>query len=1115
MPRSALGLLASLVLCAISHLSASRAQGTSDLSKSPKWPPIATWLNSGDVVRQEISFHNCDAIELTVDQDEPELRIQVLGSSGEEIRELRPGYPGRLLVSFPNTEGSHVLVLDSSGAIARGVRIRVRIVPVAIPRQGLEARMRAEDLFVRAQELRAQPKSQAAQRAIEILRDARRQWARIGDHDGQALALLTEADVWLGLSRYDRAISSINEARTLGRVAPEYQSLLLNEETRIDLDLWDSASALRHAGLAMRLSERSGERGETAETLAHRGEAQYLETNDEAAGSDLRAALTAARENGDRLTVARVLRCQAWIEEDQGHLAQAGQLMQNAEEQFHSVGDESDSVDAISDLATIEGMTGDHYAALLTHSRVADVIYESGRSRNFAYVLDNIATDYAELNRDRDAVVYFEKAQDIFTGIHHLSGQMTTLGQLCMAELRLNHFQQALTQCQRALSLSHLVLDPKRRAIAEWRLAKVEARMGRFTGALAEFKDAVSTSEAVHDCRFASRALIDLAELLGKMGDEEAEWKAYDRALTASLSAEDSGAVMEAQFHIAAYYRAHRQFDDAKRELDGLLRSIEEQRVRVGNDELRASFFAMVRKSYALYVDVLMQEFDNRRSEALLDQALEMSEAGRGRTLMDSAYELDGSPEARSDSRDDGKISQLRAAIDQAYDERLKLMLAGTSSPALRQNTANLRQWINEYDRLSDMRKHRSQPARLADGPMAAAEIREATRASGSVFFEYALGSTQSYLWIIHDGVVESHKLPDEAQISSIVTKWRVLVSSRARREANSFAEYLKRVDASDRELPQVASQLSCVLFGDFLKPEMKRVAIAADGALQGLSFAALPTNGCSSVPGSPVVREHEIISVPSISVVTRLKHNGLPASFNRDLAILADPVFDGDDPRIARVESGTSQSRALGVIPNHSNSVLALPRLIATRQEAASITSLFPPERVMLAMDFDASLKTLLSEEIGGFRIVHVATHGTADLSAPEMSGLVFSLFDPQGRPVHGFLTAHELSELKLHSELVVLSSCNSGIGEEVNGEGSRSVAYSFLHAGARNVISTLWNVDDDVSGQLMVGFYQQLLKNAPPSEALRRAQLEILARARTSHPFYWAGFVISSGMQ
>lgn len=170
-------------------------------------------------------------------------------------------------------------------------------------------------------------------------------------------------------------------------------------------------------------------------------------------------------------------------------------------------------------------------------------------------------------------------------------------------------------------------------------------------------------------------------------------------------------------------------------------------------------------------------------------------------------------------------------------------------------------------------------------------------------------------------------------------------------------------------------------------------------------------------------------------------------------------------------------------------------------------------PEKASVFLGFNASVETILSPEMRNYRILHLATHGVADESTPGFSGLILSLVSPDGRPVFGYLKTHDIANLDLHPELVVLSACDSGAGNNLSGEGVTGLTYAFLHAGARQVASTLWDVDDDVTKDLMINFYKEMYSaGLDPADALRQSQILMMQSPHRSAPYYWAGFEITS---
>jgi CHAT domain-containing protein len=187
------------------------------------------------------------------------------------------------------------------------------------------------------------------------------------------------------------------------------------------------------------------------------------------------------------------------------------------------------------------------------------------------------------------------------------------------------------------------------------------------------------------------------------------------------------------------------------------------------------------------------------------------------------------------------------------------------------------------------------------------------------------------------------------------------------------------------------------------------------------------------------------------------------------------------------------------------------LPRLVFSRQEANAIMAVTDHDKGMEALDFQANRDLALSKELGQYRIVHFATHGLLDNEHPELSGLVLSLVDSDGRPQNGFLELQDVYNMNLPVELVVLSACETGLGKEINGEGLVGLTRGFMYAGAPRVVASLWKVDDVATANLMGRFYKAMLKDGiRPAAALRQAQLEMWKDKRWTEPYNWAAFTI-----
>ena len=239
-------------------------------------------------------------------------------------------------------------------------------------------------------------------------------------------------------------------------------------------------------------------------------------------------------------------------------------------------------------------------------------------------------------------------------------------------------------------------------------------------------------------------------------------------------------------------------------------------------------------------------------------------------------------------------------------------------------------------------------------------------------------------------------------------------------------------------------------------------MAIVGDGVLQFVPFAALlttqKTDNSAATPNPeprPLISDYEIISLASASVLA-VQRNVLagrkPAP--RAAAVFANAVFDLRDPRVRAV---VNQSKKHGdpakkerpaktqvssklTVPSENlspeltralddvglNHISWLPY---SRDEATFIEKVVGKSETLMALGFDASRATITGKELSRYRILHFATHGIVDLENPQLSGIILSLVDQNGMPQDGYIRLHDIYNLNLPAELIVLSACETGV--------------------------------------------------------------------------------------
>jgi CHAT domain-containing protein len=180
-----------------------------------------------------------------------------------------------------------------------------------------------------------------------------------------------------------------------------------------------------------------------------------------------------------------------------------------------------------------------------------------------------------------------------------------------------------------------------------------------------------------------------------------------------------------------------------------------------------------------------------------------------------------------------------------------------------------------------------------------------------------------------------------------------------------------------------------------------------------------------------------------------------------------------------------------------------ALPRLRRSAGEARFVAN-FAPESVV-RLRGEASAAYLKRSDLTPFRVVHFATHTLVDEHTAARTALVLA----PGNGESGFVGPDELARLRLDADMVVLSSCRSGGGVVINGEGVQGLIAPLFRAGARSVVATQWEIGDREAVSLVQALYRHLAQQQPVGEALRLAKLDAIRAKRSPHE--WAAFTVA----
>lgn len=808
--------------------------------------------------------------------------------------------------------------------------------------------------------------------------------------------------------------------------------------------------ALRPATAEDRTKVRAERLFAEGEALRNRGEARSLQES----LARNRQALALFRSIGDRAREADVLYSLGWAYRNLGENAAALEALQQAEQLFQRLGEEKKAGLVLNTLGEILGSLGrpdeqlaSYQQALAIHRRVGNVWGEASS-------LNSLGRFYKLRGETEQALAYYERAVERWRALGDRTSEAMTLSNLGQLYDALGEPEKALGYLQQALPVLQAAGMRRDAAIALGVIGTVQGSTGRERQGIAALRQALRMQRDAGDRREEATLLHHLGWLHARMGEPRQARSFYTVALAAFRELRYPSGEGAALANLA---RLEEAGNPAAAETS-YLQALALFRATQDHGSEAAALLGLARA---------------RRRAGKLPQALEAAEAS-----LAWVESLRSKPKSY-----DLRASYLASRI-QHYELCIALLMQlHREQPAAGYDARALA--TSEEARARSLLDMLSEAALSPPRPLTLVQIQRQILDNDTMLLEYALGQEKSFLWAVTPESSWSFELPRREVLEEAARRAYALLAASQHRLARAQTE-LALADLSRLLLAPVAHLLGT----------RKKLLIVGDGVLLSIPFAALPIPGT----GTPLVAEHEILSIPSASLlaVQRSKLSGRKPAAGT-VAMISDPVFEASDPRVA-VPGARSPGKGA-----------RFQRLPFSREEAESILDLVPPDRFFRALDFAANRQTVLSGELSRYRIVHMATHGVFDADRPELSGIVLSQVDPQGRPQNGLLRAHEIYRLHLPAELVVVSACRSALGREIPGEGLVGLTRGFLYAGARRVLVSLWEVEDRATAELMRLFYREMLvAGRAPAAALRTAQIALRRQPEHEAPYYWAGFVL-----
>lgn len=363
---------------------------------------------------------------------------------------------------------------------------------------------------------------------------------------------------------------------------------------------------------------------------------------------------------------------------------------------------------------------------------------------------------------------------------------------------------------------------------------------------------------------------------------------------------------------------------------------------------------------------------------------------------------------------------------------------------------------------------------------------------------------TQVQQALTSDELLIRYYVREQVSLAFVISKnhWQIMSLPSAEQLQQQLPLLLAQLKKQQLPLKQL-SKLGQLLPLDIMaQQQIKQLIVVQDGVIQGFPFAAI---NISTNPQryQPLIDQYQLYATYSTAAYFATPSQQSEHS-NVDIAVFADPVFNR--------EAFLNNQDPVTNDDHYRNWSQNLVRLPWTAKEANAIRNTFDQANVEVLTGVKATNSALMSNRIRHAKVLHIATHGYFNHKTPHIVGIATSVINEQILDQAGFLTLTELLGKPFGARLVVVSGCETMLGQSYYGEGFNGLTRGLLSQGAGSVIGTIWSVPDKPTAVFMRVFYQHLKQQQGNSiRALNLTQRQLAKRGRYRHPQYWAGFVLT----
>lgn len=877
----------------------------------------------------------------------------------------------------------------------------------------------------------------------------------INDRAGEGITLNSLGTIYYSQAKYAQALEYFQQALAIYRELgdQEGEGIMLNNLGEVYRALGQSMQALDYYQQALVINKEVGNRVGEGRTLTNIGAAYASQGEYKKALNYYQQAIIIQSEIGDWVGEGATLNNLGALNHSQGQYVQALDYYQQTLAIYRELGERAGEGVILNNIGLIYGAQGQYAQALDYFQRALIIHQEVGNRADEGITFNSIGGIYNSQGQYAQALDNFQQALLIAREVGDQSSEGEALNNLGAVYTSQGQYEEALNYYQQALVIRRESGDRIGESNAFNNLGTIHAFQLQYAQALEYYNQALAISRELNDKVGEGAVLNNIGSVYRTQGQYEQALNYFQEALVIQGELGNQVGKGEAVDNIGEIYQTQGQYTKSLEYYQIAIAIFEELRTIAGDDAARTSFIAQYADLYQRAVSVAHQLQQD-------EQAFAFSEQGRARSFLDAlttgAVELSDKPAAELITREQEAYASWLAA----QDALAKAKAQNQPDPRLISNLET----------------------QLADAKQVHMEALQAIEARGDELSALVPGrSTVLSLAEVQNLLDDQTTLvsyfvvdDNSGGLAFIITRDSFSVIELLNATPTKLKTTVEGILPSLQDThPQSMQDLYTWLISP-IKDQIKtpRVGIIPHLTLHYIPFAAL------SDGQTYFGEQYELFLLPSASSLRYIQQHAAQAT-NSGAVVFGNP---------------STNETGLPILPYAEAEAVAVATTLGVRDYTGTTAT-----------------ELQLHESIVGSAVLHLAVHGAYNQYNPLYSALY--LAPDIGGQYDGRLEVHEIFGLDLKgSQLVVLSACETQLGQLSTGDEVVGMTRAFMFAGTPSVLASLWQVDDEATQVLMISFYKHWREDGMnKAQALQAAQADVRANPKWESPYYWAAFVLS----